>query len=170
MKNEDIIGLYLNLKTCQKYKSGIFDYSSNENNNINIFLRQEISHTIYFSQTKKGIIKAYYNKPDEEEKLLILVYPKKNKIKRDIPKKNKFPYTRIDEENLNKLNNCIWYVINSINSKDIKIINNNEEYYLSEGDILKFGKVRYIVKEIFIKRKNKENINEKKNKDIRVFK
>ena len=175
MKNDEMIGLYLNLKTsCQNYKSGIFDYSSNDNININTFIPIKFKDTLFFVRTKIDTIKVYINYTDiikGEEQLLFYIDPIKKEnhfeIGRDL--QYTFPYTIMDEENLNILKNCIWYVINSINinSKDIKIISNNEDYYLSEGDILKFGKVKYIVKEIFIKKKNKENKSE--NKNIKVF-
>ena len=56
------------------------------------------------------------------------------------------------EYNTESLNNKLWYTINyDSNSDDSKkeiFINN--DYYLCENDILKFGNVKYIVKQISI--------------------
>jgi len=60
------------------------------------------------------------------------------------------------KKNINLINNDLWYIINSEDSKGLNG-NENEDYYLSENDILKLGKVKYIVKEIHIENKNYNN-------------
>jgi hypothetical protein len=83
-----------------------------------------------------------------------------------------------NELNINSINNYIWFVVNSVdnidsNKKKESIDSNkkndiidskeNEDYYLSENDILKFGKVKYIVKEIHIENNNNNNYNNNSN-------
>ena len=70
-----------------------------------------------------------------------------------------------NEKEINSINNNIWYVINS---EDSDGINENEDYYLSENDILKFGKVKYIVKEIHLKNSDKSFNNKNKTKIFRT--
>ncbi len=64
-------------------------------------------------------------------------------------------------------NNKIWYSINNLENEEKKseIINKNEDYYLGENDIIKFGSAIYIVRAIhFLKKEeNKDNENEKIN-------
>lgn len=75
------------------------------------------------------------------------------------------------EYNTESLNNKLWYTINSENlepnnnSKKNMFI--NEDYYLSENDIMKFGNIKYIVKQIKL---NKDNeIKEKKDINIDFY-
>lgn len=59
------------------------------------------------------------------------------------------------EYNTESLNNKLWYTINydSNGNDSQKEIFINKDYYLCENDILKFGNVKYIVKQISIKSK-----------------
>lgn len=56
------------------------------------------------------------------------------------------------EENINELQNKIWYVIKSDNSLEPNNLNGvgNEPYVLSIGDIIKLGRVKYAVTELKI--------------------
>ena len=159
-QNIERCGLYLSLKTRTKYTSGIFDYSSDETNNLNTFIIKESKKTIFITRTPNDNIKVYSQQGEisKEDQLLFTITIRKNsfQIGRDL--KYIFPFKKINETNIKYLNNFLWFVINS----DTKENNNpNEDYYLSVGDIIKMGKVKYIVKEIVIKGKKEENKNGK---------
>ena len=162
-KNEkkEIYGIYLNLKTRLSSTSGIFDYNSSKNNCLNTYISLKTGKKmLFFFRTQNDIIKAYKNQGDKEsgneEQLLFTISSGKQTFTFGIDLKYKFPFNEINEINIESLNYFIWYVINSESNK---IKNPNEDYYLSEGDIIKFGKVKYIVKKINIKGKQTEDNN-----------
>ena len=66
---------------------------------------------------------------------------------------NPIPKTlKLNNESLIYLNNKIWYVIRS--EDGIETENNNEDYYLSVNDIIKFGKIKFAVQKIHIENNN----------------
>jgi len=155
-KNEkDIFGVWMNMKIHLKNVDGIFDYSSSKYNSFNVFVMKK--H--YISRTENNNLKCYKQQgdvPNEEKTLFSINYSKEG-----MPKIEKLHLSKLEqnEKNINLLNHYIWYVINSVDNNDI---NENEDYFLSENDILKFGKVKYIVKEIHIENnKNPNNNNDK---------
>ena len=145
----EILGLYLNFKTRTKYTSGIFDYSSTQNNLLNTYITNRAKQMMFFVRTEDNNIKAYYNQGDflSGEQLLFYILPRKKSFQFGRDLKYIFNLEIPDEKNIELLNNLIWYVINSNSEKNI---NPNPDYYLSEGDIIKIGKVKYIVKNIVI--------------------
>lgn len=61
------------------------------------------------------------------------------------------------EENINELQNKIWYIIKPENAQpennqnpSIKI--ENESFELKLNDIIKLGRVKYVITELFFKR------------------
>ena len=60
---------------------------------------------------------------------------------------------KLKEDNLEYLNNKMWYVLRTINPDSADNNNNdcNEEYYLNENDIIKIGRMKYNVNKIYIK-------------------
>ena len=77
----------------------------------------------------------------------------------------KFILKEIHLKNYNKdffLNNKLWYVIKNYPEENEKDINNiiedniNEDYYLSENDIIRLGNFKFILKEIHLKNYNKD--------------
>jgi hypothetical protein len=64
-----------------------------------------------------------------------------------------------NEENIQNLQNKIWYILPNENNENVKnkqtITNINKNYYLCKNDIIKLGRVKYAINEIHIpKRKN----------------
>ena len=159
-KNEnDIAGVWMNMKTHLKNIDGIFDYSSSKNKCFNVFDRKKEKKFIVRTENNNiKWIKQHAHKSEGEEILFIINYSNGFKIE-NVIKKNLEP----NEKNINLINNNLWYIINSEDSKGLNG-KENEDYYLSENDILKFGKVKYIVKEIHIE--NNKNININNNKKI----
>ena len=152
-KNEnDIAGVWMNMKTHLKNIDGIFDYSSSKNKCFNVFDRKKEKKFIVRTENNNiKWIKQHAHKSEGEEILFIINYSNGFKIE-NVIKKNLEP----NEKNINLINNNLWYIINSEDSKGLNG-KENEDYYLSENDILKFGKVKYIVKEIHIENKNDNN-------------
>ena len=158
------LGIFLNLKTRIKSTSEIFDYSSDKNNNLNTFINEKT----YLYRSENNIIKGYKDQgsSSKDDQLLFII--------RSTNKSNKFyidnsVFNFISLEKLRNTKNYLWYVINS---ESEKINNPNKNYYLTEGDIIKIGRVKYFVKKIFIKKKEKEKEEErinnyKKNQDER---
>ena len=63
------------------------------------------------------------------------------------------------EANVEGLNNKLWYSINNINRE--KNVFMNKDYFICENDILKFGNIKYIVKQINLNsNKEKKEIRE----------
>ena len=159
----DIAGVWMNIKTYLKNIDDIFDYSSTKNKCYNVFVnKKEKVFIVRTANNKIKYIKQQSEISSNEEKIIFIInYDNENKtFKADmVPLKKNMEE---NEKNINSINNNIWYVINS---EDSNGLNENEDYYLSENDILKFGKVKYIVKKIHIQ--NQESMdNNYKNKNI----
>jgi hypothetical protein len=177
-ENENkIVGALLNIKIHLKNIDGIFDYSSSKNNCFNVFVKKKDKIKSFIARTENNNIKSFQNQSDfnSAKPLFQITYVKNFKMENPLFKENMAE----NELNINSINNYIWYVVNSVdnidsNKKKESIDSNkkddiidskeNEDYYLSENDILKFGKVKYIVKEIHIE--NNKNININNNKKI----
>ena len=148
-------GVYLNFKTRINSTNGIFDYSSQKNKNLNTFITEKT----YFFRSENKIIKGFRDQASAsiEDKLLFIVRATKTNFYIDNSLLN---FNSI--EKLRKIKNYLWYVVNSDNKE---IINPNEDYYLREGDIIKIGMVKYIIKKIFIKGYSKEEKEIKENNE-----
>jgi len=77
----------------------------------------------------------------------------------------------ISNDNINNLNNKIWYVLNSNNPN---IPNGNEDYFLCKTDIIKMGNIKLYVQDIHIKDKQENQDitikdNNLNNYDINLF-
>jgi hypothetical protein len=154
MKAEE--GVYLIFKNYTKSTNEIFDYSSIENNDIqNTFITEKT----FIFKSENNIIKEFKDKElaSEDDNLLLTIM--RNEKGFYINNSN-FHFQQIEQ--LRNVKNCLWYVINSDNKE---IINPNEDYYLREGDIIKIGMVKYIIKKIFIKGYNKEEKEIKENNE-----
>ena len=62
----------------------------------------------------------------------------------------------ISEYNAESLNDKLWYTINSNSNSDKSLFINKEDYFICQYDIIKFGNIKYIVKEITIENVPKE--------------
>ena len=171
----EIAGALIKMKTHLKNIDGIFDYSSSKNNCFNVFVKKKDKIKSFIARTENNNIKSFQNQSDfnSAKPLFQITYVKNFKMENPLFKENMAE----NELNINSINNYIWYVVNSVdnidsNKKKESIDSNkkddiidskeNEDYYLSENDILKFGKVKYIVKEIHIENNKNNNINNNK--------
>ena len=158
---EKKLGVYLIFKTSLKKAQEIFDYSSQRIKIINTFINKKTCINIYGNDIY-GSKEYPFNK---EELLLDIKHDEKGFYIDNYIYNNNNP---LNFDNIRKTINFLWYVLNSESSTEI--INPNEDYYLEQGDIIKFGRVKYLVREIYIKNeslkndvkskgKNKEKIN-----------
>ena len=123
-------GVYLNFKTRLKTTNEIFDYTDKNTKNVNTFI---IGKTDLYMNAN-NIIYNQKNKTNNKDELFLIIHKINNNfyIDNTVYQKNKPNF-----ENLRKINKYLWYVINS-DSKVKK--NQNEDFYLEEGDIIKLGK------------------------------
>ena len=157
-------GLYLNLKTFITNWVGLFNYNYDRIKIVNKFYKKDDlkDKKCFLFRTKDKDIKEYENQGDKslEDDSIFQV-----KIRNDhfilyniIAKKLYLPNTI----NINSIKNKIWYIVN--NEKDEKKNDNekgkeekqteNEDYYISQGDIIKLGKDIFIFTEIFLQNNN----------------
>ena len=145
----------MNIKTYNKTPGALFDYSSNYFKEINTIL----DNGTYLTRKDDSIIRVEKQSNIESkrgEELLFYIRMNKNDIfslENPVPMKN----IPISNDNINNLNNKIWYVLNSNNPN---FPNGNEDYFLSQSDIIKIGNIRLYVQDIHIKDKqeNQDNI------------
>ena len=144
---DNILGLFLNIKTYKKNIGGLFDYSSKEIKEINTFIENNTFLTRKDDQYLRLDKQAEIESRKGEE---LLFYLRKNKdevftFENPVPTKN----TTFNLENINNLNNNIWYVLYSSNNPNISC--QNDDYHLCQNDIIKMGNVKLIVKEVHVK-------------------
>ena len=149
MEDEPIF-VNLLLKTWTSDIGGIYDYSTKSV----ITIKDIIAESTYVVRNKDNNIEnisQHSDIPSESDLLFHVLTDINNKysLYNPIPKHLKF-----NKENLNYLNNKIWYVIKPDNAKEDD--NCNEEYSLSENDIIKFGKVKFAVQKIHFENENYE--------------
>lgn len=157
-KNEDdIVGVWLNLKIDLRNTDGIFDKSS-KIKCFNVFI---IMKSCFIARTENNKIKCYDQQSFVSHGENILFKINYSGVKASINNPTLNINMEQSEENINLINNNIWYVVNS---EDKNGVNENDDYYLSENDIIKFGKVKYIVKEIHFENKSFNNDN-----NVKIF-
>ena len=166
-------GLYLNLKTFKTPFSGLYGNKDKYIKTLIFFITSssyilKVGDNIFLSSEHAiNDIKDYYPiaKVDKESKNKEFI------LKSPIHQTNLPPF----KKNIDIINNKLWLVINSdkeemakMKNKDIKQENKktfdenekqNEEYYLNENDVIKFGNVIYIVKEIHLRNGKNEKDN-----------
>lgn len=139
-KEENKSELNLNIKiNSSPPKNRIFDYSSNDY----IIYNKKIEDRKYFFKNEYNILKFYDSYGDKEngENLIFKADKKENKFQLNI--------IHLSSKNfIENIDKYFWYVINSDSNN---IGNTNDDYYISENDIIKIGNVKYIVREIKIK-------------------
>ena len=152
---DNILGLFLNIKTFKKNICKLFDYCSKEIKEINTF----IENTTFLTRKNDQYLRLD-NQSDIESRKgeELLFYIRKNKNGEFIFE-NPVPFKNIafNLDNINNLNNKIWYVLDS-NNPNISCQNDN--YYLCQDDIIRMGNVKLIVKEIHIE--NEKELDEGK--------
>ena len=100
---------------------------------------------------------SHSDKKSDEEELFKVDVDKNN---------NSFQLKNIHLSNYNfveNIDNYFWYLINSDSNK---IGNTNDDYYLSENDIIKIANVKYILREIKIKKDIQKNNDSDQNVEI----
>ena len=142
---DEKIGLFLNIKTYLKNSSKLFDYSSKDIKEVNTF----IENPTYLTRKNDKCIRIDKQsdiEPKKGEELLFFIRKNKSQI---YGLDNPVPFKNISFsiDNINILNNKVWYVLNSDNPK---ITNQNENYNLCQNDIIKMGNIKIFVKEIHI--------------------
>ena len=122
---------------------GLFDYESNNISKISFkpvfgFFYRDISHKITFTPIfeKDNEKKKYLVTLDDKEGKLILY----KRILKDLP---------INNESLESLQEQIWYVINQKTYKSQKY-RSNYIYELKKNDIIKLGRIKFIIKDMNI--------------------
>ena len=149
MENEPKV-VNLLLKTWPNDIGGIFDYSTKSVQTVkNIIVestyvvRDKNNNSIENKQQHSSI------QMNNEDLLFHVLIDINNKysLYNPIPRRYK-----LNNENISDLNNKIWYVIKSEDENDGEDC--NEDYSLSENDIIKFGKVKFAVKKIHFENEN----------------
>ena len=142
---DEKLGLYLDFKTYTNKEKSIYDFSSKETNEINTL----IENGTFIVRKDKSFIRVDMQSEIQKnlgEELLFKVRIRNNDIfmlENPVPNKN-IPPTK---DNINNINNKIWFVLNSNNPK-LEI--ENEDYYLCENDVIRMGNIKLIVKELNI--------------------
>ena len=152
---DEKLGLYLDFKTYTNNEKSIHDFSSKETNEINTL----VENGTFIIRKDKSFIRVDMQSEIQKnlgEELLFKVRTRNNDIfmlENPVPNKN-IPLTK---DNINNINNKIWFVLNSNNPK---LENENEDYYLCENDVIRMGNIKMIVKELHI-----EDIEDKREKE-----
>ena len=139
------------LKTWTSDVGGIFDYSTKSV----ITVKDIIAESTYVVRDKTSNridnISQHSLIQKHEDLLFHVIIDINNNysLYNPIPK-----HLKLNSENLNYLNNKIWYVIKSEEANEDD--NCNEEYSISENDIIKFGKVKFAVQKIHFENENNE--------------
>ena len=138
------------LKTWTADTVGIFDYSSQSPKEDKTIIKE--SQFIVRDKNNRYIIKEQHadiNFRNGDDIIFLVdkvtdnIYTLVNAVPKNL---------EIKKEYLNNINNKLWYVIKKEGDEDES--KNNKEYYLQKNDIIKFGRVKYIVIDINIKHKD----------------
>ena len=143
--------LSLLIKTWENNESDIFDHKSDviNGNEDYIFERSFLVRT---KDNKYNKLNQQIYIEDEDDLIFGISIGNKDTYTLINPIQKKLEYT---EENINYINNKIWYVIKPEDSKDDS--NCNEEYYLNKNDIIRIGRLKFVVQEIYLKPRDNEN-------------
>lgn len=160
------IGLFIRFKLNGKSRE-LFDYSEEEIKNINE-INSFIDESTFIIQKKENnnILRIENQSYLDGKKGELLLYKIRKNKNNTFFIENPLP-TNISVDNSDILNIKLWYILNSGSFKTVDNII-NKDYYLNENDIIKFGRIKYVVKEIYISSKNnniKKIDEEKKTKE-----
>ena len=131
---EDILCAKFICKTWDKDTNGLFDYYSKETSNFKSSIYEDMElirngHEV--KEVKTGIL------IDEKEDNIETLFNIKKQDKEFIIENNIEINMEQTEENINKINNKLWYVVHQKNKK----------YYLLKNDIIKLGRIKYLITE-----------------------
>ena len=129
-------GLYLDFK-INFNDFDLFDFSNVKNTNT-----PDITNgsNIFYCKDKKNKIFTEYKQCDIKDEIIFRARKSKKNYYELIYPIVKMSFSDCNE--IEKLNKRMWYVFKSQNPEN-KYENKNEDYYLSENDIIKFGTVKY---------------------------
>ena len=133
--------LFVDCKTYKTDNNGIFDYTDAEISEVNHTTKDD---DIYYCRSNEtDNISTCYSQIESKKESKILFRARKNKNKQyeliNVIKKK----MKKNENNINNLDNKMWYVLNSEGKGKEKYENKNKTYYLKENDILKLGRRKY---------------------------
>ena len=139
--------LFINFK-FKINSNEIADFSLKELKEINTCLEDNT----FICFKKDTLIRVNNQSSIEPKKGEILLFKiRKIKNTNNYILENPIP-TKISEDNSNSLNIKLWFILNhekSDNNSDNDMINIiNDDYFLCEKDIVKFGNIKYIIQEI----------------------
>ena len=139
--------LFINFK-FKINSNEIADFSLKELKEINTCLEDNT----FICFKKDTLIRVNNQSSIEPKKGEILLFKiRKIKNTNNYILENPIP-TKISEDNSNSLNIKLWFILNhekSENNSDNDMINIiNDDYFLCEKDIVKFGNIKYIIQEI----------------------
>ena len=138
---------YMNLeiKTWEKDSNGLYDYFSQETKDITKNLDEKMDIIRKNQEIKLLSTTEIENNDIDEENILRInkeeeIYTIENDLEKNMEQNN---------ENINKINNKLFYVFN--NDKDgnmnIQNKNRNKNYYLIKNDLIKLGRNKLILTE-----------------------
>ena len=143
--------LILSIRTLTNDFGGIYDYSEKAVKSINGIVLDS-TYVVRDKNNNFEYIKQHSDIPREGELIFHVLNDNISSFFLINPIPKKLELTR---DNLVYINNKIWFVINS--DDNMENDNNNGPYYLNENDVIKLGKVKFVVKKIYIKNSNIEN-------------
>ena len=118
-------------KTWDKDINGLFDYYSKETSNFKSTIYDGIELKRQGQEVKEGIL------IDEKEENTETLFNMKRQEEKFIIENNIETNMEQNEENINKINNKIYYVVHQ----------KNKRYYLLKNDIIKLGRIKYLITE-----------------------
>ena len=126
--NEDEIYLNLYGNTWETNVNNLYDYQSKEIKEFKALIKD------------KTIIKRkdqeIFEENSNEENNEYIFNIKKSDNEKFIFENNIEINMEQNQENISKINNKLWYVVNK-----------NEKYYITKNDIIKLGRIKYIITE-----------------------
>ena len=160
MSNNDTkMLLQISSKTWLKNANGLFDYESKQIKNAKILIGESLCITRKGHDLNTAQI-IYLHKNEEKLFNVFISQDSIYKIENQIP--NNIEQTK---NNVSNLDNKIWYIVNQEEMQNTQINNHfhniNKDYYISKNDIIKLGRVKYLVSEINIStnQEQKDNLN-----------
>ena len=143
MKNEQI---NIIIKTWDNETNGIYNFKEDNKIKIKTVTFPSLNNNSYIIRKKKSnniINENQHSELREQEEEILFFVRKSFKTKEfeivNIPRKN----MTIEENNIDNLNNRLWYVVKSEN--EVSDVLNDEEYILNKDDIIKLGRRKFVV-------------------------
>ena len=144
--------LKLSIKTWDKDTNGLFDYSTKGIKKST----EAIQNSISLIRNNLEVKSASNELIQENEELLFKIEKKPNSNEY-IFENNVNKNMEANGENIAKINNNCWYVCNNNenasfeqNNTKKNNKNKNDDYYLLKNDIIKFGRLKFSLIEVYL--------------------